>query len=1137
MFAPASLEEQSCGMHTSSKVLLALLVAPMSAGAQSASRTRIDSTVASSPSVRSTLQARAILTNAISAAGGLSALRALTSISTDRSTLRTTLGQGLRPSVPSVSRGVQLARLDLRARRAFTLRDQEIDGGQMLATGIVVTPDTGFDINYPNRTYYSRTSAQYGNARVDLLRGEVPTVLLAAWNRLEQARSMGRTTIRGRACDGIAFADADGSLVTLYFDAATHRLARSEFVADDAERGDAAVTTDYGDYRAAGALTVPFRTTQDGPGVQRLESTIDRIELNAPLADSLFAVPGDMEKASFPAPIRKVADGVYGLQATLAVEFRDFVVVFDAYTDNRRSIGNIARLRSAIPSKPIRYVISSHYHHDHLGGSREYAALGANFITTRDAVEPLRDILRARHALRPDSLSIAPMDPAIDVVDSVRIIDDGTRRLELYQIGPTAHVDRILIGYLPKERILIEADLFDAPFGRPAAGGEDTQQLVNKIRALHLDPTQILPVHGSPTPVTMQDLERAVAMHRARANCAPALVTRLFCPFWRTQSVSFEPFPPGTEQLYHFDFSRTLFASPEAERAERTTALALAARAADLAPNAASSAKSLLSMLRTADSAELQLGRHYGYLTLLPEVDRRNTSANGEYAQLATTAQQSLGRVSAVLASMEETRLQSFAREEPALSKYLFAVRRARVLAPPNTSDPRTSQLLQTIFAGPQRFAAVNRAIDWGTISSPEGPLEIRGKMGYILAHRERSVREAGFRRNTAALATRRDTFADIITSVAKARNELSRSRGFPDYREESYGQGALSVGVIHHILTALRDASSENREIERLRKAIIRRKFGYADVHWWDLTAPSPGQPLPRFRFDEATAIALDAAKPIGPSYVAELAALLDPRNGRLDVAPAPFKSEKPGFATGTVGYPSRFFMSHYTGLIGDLSILVHEAGHAAQNMMMDRAGVLPRYATGPSYFTESYATLSQYLLLEHLARSASDTALKVFYMERLLEQGADLYRNGFEAMLEDSLYVLVRQGQKPSADEIERLHQGIASQFSDWYGPGSDITLGWVQPLQFYTWPLYRINYVMANLLALNYVQQLKADAAGFQRRYQSLLSRGYDATPAELLQQEMGIDINDPQKLIATAVGVLRQWKEELRAYALR
>jgi oligoendopeptidase F len=599
----------------------------------------------------------------------------------------------------------------------------------------------------------------------------------------------------------------------------------------------------------------------------------------------------------------------------------------------------------------------------------------------------------------------------------------------------------------------------------------------------------------------------------------------------RAQSANFQPFPPGTEQLYHFDLSRTLFASPDVERTERTVALALAARAAELAPTASSSAKSLLAMLRTADSAELQLGRHYAYLTLLPEVDRRNTDANSEYAALAGTAQQSLGRVNAVLAALDDKRLQSLVREQPALAKYSFAVTRAHVVAPRGDGDPRTSEWLQTIFAGPQRFAAVNRAIDWGEVPSPEGPLEIRTKMGYILAHPDRSVREAGFRRNTAALATRRDTFADIITSVAKARNELSRSRGFSDYREESYGQGALSVHTIHEILTALREASLENRKIERLRKAIIQQKFGYAEVHWWDLMAPLPGQPVPQFRFDEATRIALDAAKPIGSMYVAELGALLDPRNGRIDVAPAPFKSAKPGFATGTVGYPSHFFMSRYNGLVGDLSILVHEAGHAAQDMMMDRAGVLPRYAMGPSYFTESYATLSQFLLLEHLARSSPDTALKIFYLERLLDQGADLYKNAFEAMLEDSIYVLVGAGRKPGANEIERLHQGIASQFSDWYGPGSDITLGWVQPLQFYTWPLYRINYVLANLLALNYLHQLESDPKGFQRRYQSLLSRGYDARPSDLLRQEMGIDVNDHHKLIATAVGELRQWRDEL------
>jgi glyoxylase-like metal-dependent hydrolase (beta-lactamase superfamily II) len=368
---------------------------------------------------------------------------------------------------------------------------------------------------------------------VGLLRGELPTLLLAAWNRPEQTRSTGRAVIDGRVCDGIVFADADGSLVTLYFDAATHLLARSEFLADDATRGDAAFSTDYSDYRSVNALKLPFRTRQDGPGPERWETTITRVELDAPLADSLFVLPKELDVSANLPPIRKLSDGVYALQASVAVEFTDFVVVFEAYGSSRTSIGNLARVRSVIPSKPIRYVISSHYHEDHLGGVREYAALGATFITTRDAVDRLRANLLVRHVMRPDSFSTGPKKPTIEIVDSVRVIEDETRRLELYQIGPTAHVDRILIGYLPKERILIEGDLLDMPGQKPAAGGEDTEQFADKIRQLRLDVAVIVPIHGSPASGTMQDLERAVAMHRARAKCSQELVARLFCGFWR----------------------------------------------------------------------------------------------------------------------------------------------------------------------------------------------------------------------------------------------------------------------------------------------------------------------------------------------------------------------------------------------------------------------------------------------------------------------------------------------------------------------------------------------------------------------------------------------------------------------------
>lgn len=600
------------------------------------------------------------------------------------------------------------------------------------------------------------------------------------------------------------------------------------------------------------------------------------------------------------------------------------------------------------------------------------------------------------------------------------------------------------------------------------------------------------------------------------------------------QSTGFDPFPPGTEVLYRFDLPRTMFPSPEAERAERATALALASRAAALIPSAGSSAKSLLAMLRTADSADLKLARHYAYFTLRSEIDRRDETSMRESGALYAAARQWLGRVDSVLASLTDARFDRLRRIEPALAPYAFAVTRARAQAAPAiaaSDQSRVPQWLQIIRSGPVRFQETMREVDLGTVATPEGTLDVRTNIVRLLSHPDRSVREAFHRRNNAGLATRRDTFADILTSVARARNALAKAQGFADYREQSYRERYLTVENVHDVLSALRTAATEAKEYERFRAARIRQQFGYASVHWWDRMAPIPGRSAPRFRIDQATTIALDAARPLGATYVAELGALLDPRNGRIDVAPGPFKADRPGFATGLVGYPSHFFQGRYSGFVDDVVIMVHEAGHAAQNMMMDRRGVLPRYASGPGYFTESYAAFSELLALEHLAQSTSDTALRIYYMERLVDQAFGVFRNGFEAMFEDSLYALVAAGQAPTADDLEVLHHSIGSQFSSWYGAGSDVTLGWAQPHPFYVRPLYHMNYVLASLIALNYMQQLKKDPASFQRRYQSLLSRGYDATPDDLLEQEMGIEFGESQRLITTAMGMLRQWRQEL------
>ena len=41
-----------------------------------------------------------------------------------------------------------------------------------------------------------------------------------------------------------------------------------------------------------------------------------------------------------------------------------------------------------------------------------------------------------------------------------RVLSDGTRTVELYQIEGTVHDDGIIMAYLPKEKLLVEADVY-----------------------------------------------------------------------------------------------------------------------------------------------------------------------------------------------------------------------------------------------------------------------------------------------------------------------------------------------------------------------------------------------------------------------------------------------------------------------------------------------------------------------------------------------------------------------------------------------------------------------------------------------------------------------------------------------------
>ena len=83
--------------------------------------------------------------------------------------------------------------------------------------------------------------------------------------------------------------------------------------------------------------------------------------------------------------MNKLADGVYSFEAgtykSIAVEFPQWIAVFEAPRSEDFSLRVIEAVAKQIPNKPIRYLVNSHQHSDAIAGLRAYSHIGATFVS------------------------------------------------------------------------------------------------------------------------------------------------------------------------------------------------------------------------------------------------------------------------------------------------------------------------------------------------------------------------------------------------------------------------------------------------------------------------------------------------------------------------------------------------------------------------------------------------------------------------------------------------------------------------------------------------------------------------------------------------------------------------------------
>ncbi|MCI5158897.1 MAG: MBL fold metallo-hydrolase [Candidatus Electrothrix sp. AUS1_2] len=328
--------------------------------------------------------------------------------------------------------------------------------------------------------------------------------------------------------------------IRLFADCSTNQVSRLVTQENDFPCGDVEIVVLFSDWQHHSGLAFPCQVELRWQATVIHRETRRDIEINPQLDPDTFVLPEtqpyDPEAAerglfneqwihrtvAMSAPISLNAGEVVlvplnahvesiggGIHHSMAIALDAGVVVVDSPLHEERSLAVIEAVTARWPDKPITHLILSHHHHDHSGGIRAFAAIGAELIMAEGDRDFIEQVLDRSHTISPDTLAVKPTTPTIQTVGD-NFLSLGNGEIQVYRIS-SPHSAENLVVYVASLKLLFNADLFNpglVPHGAtpPPHWVTYSRDFYQQIEALNLDIEALLGAHGVPEGGPYQEL-------------------------------------------------------------------------------------------------------------------------------------------------------------------------------------------------------------------------------------------------------------------------------------------------------------------------------------------------------------------------------------------------------------------------------------------------------------------------------------------------------------------------------------------------------------------------------------------------------------------------------------------------------
>lgn len=405
-----------------------------------------------------------------------------------------------------------------------------------------------------------------------------------------------------------------------------------------------------------------------------------------------------------------------------------------------------------------------------------------------------------------------------------------------------------------------------------------------------------------------------------------------------------------------------------------------------------------------------------------------------------------------------------------------------------------------------------NADMTFGNIKDEDGDeVELtEGNYSSFIKSKDRSVREAAFKRLFGEYKKFDNTLATTLTSSVKSFNFSARVRKYESPIEASLSPNDIPVSVYENAIKTINDNLSSLHRYVKIKKKLL----GLEQMHMYDLYVPIIEVEKEKISFDEGVKLANEGLKPLGEEYLNLFNEGIN--SGWID------KYENKGKRGGAYswgGYDTMpYVLLNYHNELNDVSTLVHEMGHSLHSYYSRKTQ--PYYYAGYTLFcAEVASTTNEALLIHYLIEKEQDKKKKLYLINQELEQiRTTVFRQLMFAEFELYTHNALNSGEAlTAADYSAKWHELNVNYFGPDMVVDEDIDMEWARIPHFYS-DFYVYQYATGYAAASAFANAILEGKENAVEKYKGFLKAGGSKYPIDILK-DAGVDMTTSEPLEAT------------------